>query len=88
MDTKNEVANFFYGSDTFGVNIEVCIRKEDGSMFYRSYEFNGYAKCWTKWETIDKLDVFTDPNGKPALKWGFNTLIGCYYKGVRPPKIN
>lgn len=85
MSTETaKTANFFSGYDSYGSSIEVCIRKEDGQMFWRWFRGNHIG--WSKWAKMDNTPVYFR-NGEPKISWGFNELNGIYYKGVRPPKI-
>ena len=81
-----ESANIFQGTDTYGVSIEVAIRKEDNQFFWRSYSFNGYGMGYTKWNKINSFEVYTNSHGKQAIKWGWNELTGRIAK-ARLPKI-
>lgn len=42
----------YYGSNTYGVPVEVA-QSENGKWFARFYEWNGYARCWSKWEEVE-----------------------------------
>ena len=86
MKTTLESANIFYGTNTYGANIEVAIRKKDNQFFFRSYSFNGYGMGWSKWREIESLEIFIDSFGKQAIKWGWNELTGCVGK-TRLPKL-
>jgi len=83
MDTTT--INFFDGTDTYGVHINVGVRA-DGVMFFRSYRWNGYVTGWGAWQKLDgKKEVYIDCYGKPAIKWGWNELQGCN-ANIRLPK--
>lgn len=79
-------ANIFQGQDTYGVNIRVGI-SDNGKAFYKVFKYNGYAKAWTKWETVDRdVEVYINPYGKQAIKWGWNEFTGYYNPRIRLPK--
>lgn len=76
--------NLYFGTDTYGTNIEVGINNE-GVQFYRSYSFNGYGMAWQKWQKLEEPCQII--NNGDQLKWGWNELNGCYYNRIRLPKI-
>ena len=73
----------FYGTETYGRHVEKA-QRVDGSWFSRAYEFNGYAKAWSKWLECDKpnfethvTNAYTGVKEKldsPRCMWGFNSL--------------
>ena len=79
-------ANIFQGQDTYGANIQVAV-SESGKFFYRVFRYNGYAKAWSKWESVGRdIAVYTNSYGKPAIKWGWNEFIGYQNPRIRLPK--
>ena len=76
---------FFNGNDSYGRNVEVA-QSVEGVWFYRAYEFNGYAKAWSRWEVLNEDNIRWETHGrnvysdevfqwdKPRLSWGFNLL--------------
>lgn len=79
-------SNYFFGCDSLGNRINVAIRK-DGTLFWRTYKFNGYGMGWSKWDKINdqELDVTTDSKGNETAKWGFEELKGYFNKSIRLP---
>ena len=75
----------FFGTDSYGVNIEVSIRKEDNQFFWRSYSYNGFGSGWSKWEKMDGSEIEV-VDGKEYLKWGWNKLQS-FSSNSRLPKL-
>lgn len=79
----------FSGYDSLGVPVEVA-ESVSGVWFYRIYEFNGYAKAWSKWAVKAKAPTFPEKlrnnsefAGAPeffdvtpgsVIEWGFTVL--------------
>jgi hypothetical protein len=83
METNK--ANVFNGTDTYGKNITVGIRK-DGKAFYKVYRYNGYGMSDTKWMPCDvEFEIQHDKRGA-FIKWGWNEFKGWYNPRIRLPK--
>lgn len=85
-------SNVFSGSDSFGRHYEVAIK--DGSLFHRSYVYNGYGMGWSKWKLMDSfsgefyISECNNYGNKEKLKWGFGCdAIGSLNNRLRLPKI-
>ena len=44
----------YFGENTYGTKIEVAL-SEHGVWFSRSYGYNGYGQCWSKWKVLDEV---------------------------------
>lgn len=53
-----KAARHYCGHNTYGVPVEVA-QSESGNWYARYYEFNGFARCWSKWETTDTPEYAT-----------------------------
>ena len=80
----SKASRVFYGNDSTGRPVEVA-ESVDGKWFCRFFEFNGFAKAWSKWTLCDTptfkvrgKNVYTGEeyvieNGR-VLNWGFISL--------------
>lgn len=46
----------YSGSDSYGRRVEVAER-EDKAWFSRSFDYNGYHNCWSKWLQTESAPV-------------------------------
>lgn len=73
----------FFGHDSYGRPVERA-QRFDGVWFARSYGFNGYHNCWSKWEQTEEPSFETHGvnaySGErfeytaPVCMWGWNKL--------------
>lgn len=76
----------YVGDNSVGVDVQVA-QSENGEWYYREWCFNGYAKCWSKWEKMTRTPNFVthvenaytgeieEMEDKTArLEWGFSRL--------------
>lgn len=68
----------FFGTMTNGVSTEAA-QREDGVWFHRFYEFNGYAKAWTKWAEFTPCWVLETENAYTGEKCAHanETIMSC-----------
>lgn len=79
-----KAARHFFGSDTFGRQVERAQRASDGKWFSRVFEFNGYAQAWSKWAECEEPTFETHGTNaytgekfeydKPKCQWGFHNM--------------
>ena len=80
-----KVARAYFGNDSTGRPVEVA-ESVNGKWFCRFYEFNGFAKAWSKWSlcatppsfklrgtNVYSGEQFDIEKGK-VLNWGFKAL--------------
>ncbi len=46
----------YSGNDSYGRRVEVAER-EDKARFSRSFDYNGYHNCWSKWLQTESAPV-------------------------------
>lgn len=90
--TMAKAVRFFVGTLSNGVSTEAAMR-EDGTLFVRYYEFNGYAKAWTKWSVLNNpvwethgTNVYSGERveyAKPQLACGFRMYNEIPAEGIR-----
>ena len=80
-----KVSHGYFGNDSTGRAVEVA-QSETGNWYCRFYEFNGYAKAWSKWSLcatapsfkLKGTNVYTgeeyDIEKGKVLNWGFSSL--------------
>lgn len=77
-----KTARGFGGTNTYGTHVEVA-ESVTGKWFQRAYEYNGYAKAWSKWIPFTPSWSTTITNAytgevsereEPALEYGFSIL--------------
>lgn len=84
--------NYFFGTDTYGTNVQVGRRGDE--FYWRSYQYNGYGMAWSKWDLLSgkELEGLPEielcPEGKVRMKWGWNWLTGVENVRLRLPKTN
>lgn len=74
---------FFDVNDTYGKPIEVA-QSISGKWFFREFGFNGFGKCWSRWEEYEGPSFETHGENrytgeafeydKPVAFWGFNKM--------------
>jgi hypothetical protein len=73
----------FSGNNSYGTPVEVA-QSITGAWFQRYYEYNGYARAWSKWATFAPVWSETVTNAYslevsareiPALQCGFSILM-------------